>query len=74
MPSGSCVPSSLAIMPNRDPGAQGLYKSVSTTENSGLMRNPHEMPCALAAAPNLAYCANELNVMWLLQAAIVGNY
>ena len=36
------VSQQVAGHPIREPGAQGLYKSVSTSEYSGLIRNPQD--------------------------------
>ena len=54
-------------MPRREVGLAGLYKSVSTVENSGFTRSPQETPARWARRPKRSYCPNELKVMWLLQ-------
>ena len=56
------------MVPKREPAAEGLYKSVSTTENSGLTRKPGEMGRSawLNGPQKRSYCVTELKVMWLL--------
>ncbi len=49
--------------PSRDVGLAGLYKSVSTVENSGFTRSPHDTPALRARSPKRPHCPNELNVI-----------
>ena len=73
MPSGKTGGNDSAKMPKREPGAQGLYSSVSISLNSGLMRRPQEMPAAMARGANRSYWLKELNVIWLEQRTISSN-